>query len=263
VRRRSNELDARKSNLGVAEAVLTRVLHGNRPEEIDIGVANVGLAEARSEEAAMVLRRDLSLVEGAISKAQLDQVRRDARITAAQLDENRARLALLWAGSRPKDILQAEHTRDVAKALVEESAERLNYCLVGAPTDGIILRTFVTPDEFVSSTIPMTLLSMIDDSTRRVRAEVDERDISKVCLPQRTPIKAEGMPSVEVAAVSESMSAMMSPRNLFTEDRSTNSGGDVREVMLSLSAGASKFPIGLRVTVSFEGCPAVQVAPAK
>jgi HlyD family secretion protein len=257
------ELEARKSNLGEAEAVLARVLHGNRQEEIDIGVANVGLAEARAEEAAMLLRRNLALLEGAISKAQIDQSKRDVRITAAQLEENRAKLALLRAGSRQEDILQAQHARDAAKSLVEEAAERLNYCSVLAPSDGIVLQTLVTPGQFVSSAIPTALLRLVDDSVRRVRAEVDEQDLSKICVPQRAIVRPEGMLSVEVAAVSESMSAMITPRSLFTEDRLTNSGRDVREVMLSLSGDASIFPIGLRVMVSFAACPAAQVTPAR
>jgi multidrug resistance efflux pump len=257
------ELEATKANLGKAEAVLARVLHGNRQEEIDIGVANVGLAEARAEEAANLLRRNLALVEGAISKAQIDQAKRDVRITAAQLDENRAKLALLRAGSRQEDVLEAQQARDASKSLVEETAERLNYCLVRAPNDGIVLRTLVTPGQFVSSTIPTTLLRLVDDSVRRVRAEVDERDLSKICLPQRAIIRAEGLPSIEMAAASESMSAMMSPRTLFSEDHSTNGERDVREVILSLSGDATIFPIGLRVVVSFAPCSSTRVTPPK
>jgi HlyD family secretion protein len=257
------ELEARKAKLGKAEAALARVLHGNRQEEIDIGVANVGLAEARAEEAANRLRRNLALVEGAISKVQIDQAKRDTRITAAQLDENRAKLALLRAGSRQEDILEAQQARDAARSLLEESAERLNYCLVRAPSDGIVLQTLATPGQFISSTIPTTLLRMVDDSVRRVRAEVDERDLSKICVPQRAIIRAEGLPGIEMVAVSESMSAIMSPRTLFIEDRSTNNRRDVREVVLSLSGDASIFPIGLRVMVSFAACSVTQVAPAK
>jgi multidrug resistance efflux pump len=257
------ELEARKANLGGAEAGLARVQHGNRQEEIDIGVANVALAEARAEEAAILLRRNLALVEGAISKAQIDQAKRDARIAAAQLDETRAKLALLRAGARQEDILRAQYARDAAKSFVEETAERLNYCFVRAPSDGIVLQTLVTPGQFVSSAIPTTLLRLVDDSVRRVRAEVDERDLSKICVPQRAMIRAEGIPAVEISALSESMSAMMIPRSLFTEDRSTNGGRDVREVILSLPSNAGILPIGLRVMVNFLACSAAQVTPAR
>ncbi len=124
------ELEARKSSLAAAEAVLARVVQGNRQEEIDVGVADVGLAEAKWEEAGIALRRALALTEGVtITKAQVDQAKRDARITAAQRDEARARLALLRAGSRHEDILQAQHTRDAhpSFAVIHQSDERHRY----------------------------------------------------------------------------------------------------------------------------------------
>jgi multidrug efflux pump subunit AcrA (membrane-fusion protein) len=49
------ELEARKSDLAAAEAFYLRTLHGPRPEEISVGVANVNLADARLQEAQKVL----------------------------------------------------------------------------------------------------------------------------------------------------------------------------------------------------------------
>jgi len=200
------ELEARRLSLAAAEAILARVVHGNRPEEIDIGVANVALAEARWEEAGIALRRVLALTEGVtVTRAQIDQAKRDARISAAQRDEARARLALLRAGSRQEDILQAQHTRDAAEALVEEAAERLNYCSVRAPQEGLVLATHVTPGQLVSTAIPVQLVELVDDSKRRVRAEVGERDLSGICLHQPAIVTAPGYAGMQIAAVSESM----------------------------------------------------------
>ena len=72
-----------------------------------------------------------------------------------------------------------------------------------------------------------------------MRAEVDERDLSKICVPQRATIRVDGMPGTELAAVSESMSLMMRSRSLYTDDHPATGGGDVREVMLSMSGEAS------------------------
>ncbi len=253
------ELEARKSSLAAAEAALARVVRGNRPEEIDIGVANVGLAEARWEEAGISLRRALALTEGVtITKAQVDQAKRDARISAAQRDESRARLALLRAGSRQEDIEQAQHTRDATKSLVDEAAERLDYCSVRAPRDGVILSTHVTPGQLVSTAIPVTLIRLVDDSKRRVHAEVDERDLSGICVHQPAVVTAPGFPGVQIAAVSESISAHVGRRTLSAADRADAGAGGVRVVMLSLSADASIWPIGLDVSVSFARCPAAK-----
>src|SRR5580693_2363629 len=82
------ELEARKSDLAAAEAVYSRVLHGPRPEEISIGIANVNLAEARLQEAEKSMQRTQQLHEGfTVTRVQIDLAQRDARMAAALLDE--------------------------------------------------------------------------------------------------------------------------------------------------------------------------------
>jgi len=94
------ELEARRADLAAAEAALLRTLHGPRAEEIAIGVANVNLAEARAQEARKSFQRTQQLHEGiTVTRVQIDQAQRDARIADALLDEVRAKLALLQAGS--------------------------------------------------------------------------------------------------------------------------------------------------------------------
>jgi HlyD family secretion protein len=249
------ELEARKATLAGAEATLQRVVNGPRLEEVAVGVANVGLAEARSDEAGISLRRSMALVEGVtISKAQLDQSKRDARMAAALLDEARARLALLRAGSRQEDIAEAEMRRNTAQAFVEQAAVSLNYCAVRAPVDGLILSTHVTPGQFISTAIPVTLLTLVDDRKQRVRAEVDERDIGKICEQQRAIVTAENFPDLQVGAVSEWMSPRLSHRTLLGGEAAEKSARDVREVVLAVDGRKSNWPIGLRVLVKFAAC---------
>jgi multidrug resistance efflux pump len=249
------ELEARKGFLGSAEAALTRAINGPRPEEIGIGLANVGLAEARSEEAGISLHRAMSLVEGVtISKAQVDQAKRDARMAAALLEEARARLALLKAGSRPEDIAEARARRDMAQAQRDQAAAHLDYCAVRAPNEGVVLAVPAAPGQFISTAIPTTLVTMVDDRTRRVHAEVDERDVGKVCLAQRAVITADPFPGAEIAAVSEQLGGELTHRSL----RATAAERDadaVRAVTLGLAGGATNWPLGLRVLVKFAACP--------
>jgi HlyD family secretion protein len=120
------ELEARKSDLAAADAFNLRILHGPRPEEISVGIANVNLAEARLQEAQKALLRTQQLREGfTVTRVQIDQAQRDARMDEALLDEVRAKLALLKAGSREEDITEARSRRDAAKARVEEAEARL------------------------------------------------------------------------------------------------------------------------------------------
>jgi len=249
------EFEARKGFLATAEAALARAVNGPRPEEIGIVVANVGLAEARSEEAGISLHRATSLVEGVtISKAQVDQAKRDARMAAALLEEARARLALIKAGSRAEDIAEARARRDMAQAQRDQAAATLAYCTVRAPSEGVVLAVAAAPGQFISTAIPTTLVTLIDDRTRRVRAEVDERDIGKVCVAQHAVVTADAFPGTEVAAVSEQLAGELTRRSLRAT-AAEREGDAVRAVTLGLSGPAPNWPLGLRVLVKFAACP--------
>src|ERR1700758_823048 len=102
------EVQSRKSDLDAAEAAYLRAQHGPRPEEVSVGVANLNLADARLIEAQKALQRVHSLHEGVtVTRVQIDQAERDAHVAAAVVDEMRAKLHLLQAGSREEDIAEA------------------------------------------------------------------------------------------------------------------------------------------------------------
>jgi multidrug resistance efflux pump len=253
------QLDARKADLDAAEAAFLRTLHGPRREEISIGIANVNLADARLREAQRSLERIHALHEGfTVTRVQIDQAERDARMAAAMLDEVRAKLALLNAGSREEDITETRSRRDAARRRVEETAALLGHCSVDAPTAGIVLATNVSPGQLVSTMAPVTLLTMVDDSTRRVRAYVDERDVPKLCPGQHARVTADGVPGVQTEGVVESIGVAVGD-NPFA----ANASRQYRQVMLSIPDAPQQPPIGLKVAVQFSPCPAGQGAPRR
>ena len=190
----AKDVDARKSNLEALGAALARIEHGPRSEEIAIANANLALAQARADEASAALQRIASPDETTISKAQVDKAQRDAKVAAAELEEARAKLTLLKAGSRPEDISEAKFLRDAAKARVDEAAARLDRCTVRAPASGVVLDTHVTLGQFISAAVPQSLLTMIDSDKRGIRAEVDERDEGKACVGQHAVVTAPNFP---------------------------------------------------------------------
>jgi multidrug resistance efflux pump len=253
------QLDARKADLDAAEAAFLRTLHGPRREEITIGVANVNLADARLREAQRSLDRIHLLHEGfTVTRVQIDQAERDARMAAAMLDEVRAKLALLNAGSREEDITETRSRRDAARRRVEETAALLGHCSVDAPTDGVVLATNVSPGQLVSTMAPVTLLTMVDDSARRVRAYADERDVPKLCPGQHARVTADGVPGVQSEGTVESIGVAVGD-NPFA----TNASRQFRQVVLSLPDAAQQPPIGLKVAVQFLPCPPGQGGPRR
>jgi multidrug resistance efflux pump len=248
-----HDMQARQSDLASAEAAYLRVLHGPRPEEVNIGIANVNLADARLLEADKSFQRTQQLHEGfTVTRVQIDQAERDARIAAALLDEVRAKLNLLKAGSREEDIAEARARRDAAKERVEEAAARLGYCSVKAPVDGIILSINVSRGQLVSPTVPVTLLALVDDSRRRVRAYVDERDISKLCPGERARLFADRASGIQAQADAalENIGIAVGENPL-----ANNATHQFRQVILSVPDSQQQMPIGLRVQAQFLPCP--------
>jgi HlyD family secretion protein len=154
------EIKVRGANVAAAEAAFERARNGPRLDEIAIGEANVGVARARAEEALAAYERAQELREGiSISRAALLQARRDARITAAQLEDQKRRLDLLHAGSRAEDISEAAAKRDSAAALLEEAKALFEQCFLRAPAAGSV-KVLATPGQFVSTNVPVTLVQL-------------------------------------------------------------------------------------------------------
>jgi hypothetical protein len=106
--------------------------------------------------------------------------------------------------------------------------------------------------------VPVTLLTFVDDRTRRVRAFVDESEISTMCLHQRAHVTADGVPGIQMDGIVENIGAIVVP-DPFARDSSRQ----FRQVVLSVSGDQQQTPIGLRVTVQFSPCAARQGGSGK
>jgi multidrug resistance efflux pump len=158
------EIEVRKSALAAAQAAFERTRNGSRPDEIAIGEANVGVAQARADEAGDAYARLKGLTEGvSVTRAQLLESRRDARVTAAQLEDARKRLALLQAGSRPEDIAEQTAKRDQAAAELSLGQSQLEQCTVHAPAAGVV-QVLATPGQYVSTSVPAVLARLTPDA---------------------------------------------------------------------------------------------------
>jgi hypothetical protein len=120
----------------------------------------------------------------AITTARLLEVKRDARIALAQVEEARAKLSLLRAGAREEDIRQAESVRGVAQAQVEAGRARLTQCVVRAPADGVVLDVLSNPGQFMSTAVPQPLLHVLaDGSSARTNRGRSTRFNKDLCVP--------------------------------------------------------------------------------
>ena len=186
------EIKRRDAEAMAFETSFKRIKAGAREEKLSIAAAEVGVSEVRADDADKALQRVRALAEEVMTKARLEETERDAKIAAAQVRIARERLRLLRQGARSEDIIEAEAKFTAALAGAEESRTRLDQCTVRAVRNGIILTTHVTPGQYIASTTPTMLLKMVDDSEYRVRAEIDERDLEKICIDQPAKVTADG-----------------------------------------------------------------------
>ncbi|HEY7243269.1 MAG TPA: HlyD family efflux transporter periplasmic adaptor subunit [Xanthobacteraceae bacterium] len=247
------EVEARTAQLSVAEAVFDRVWNGHRPAEITVGEAAVGYSKAKADEAQKTLDRTLTLHEGvSVTTARILEVQRDARISAAQLAEARAKLALLREGSREEEVREAYARWNNAVAELANARARLAQCSVRSPVDGVVADVLATPGQFLSLSVPTTLMHVIADGALVVRAEIDLRDMARICLDQSATVTAEATPDAAMHAKVTAISPALRPRSIAATG--PDHGEEVQTVVLSLENNADALPIGMPVTVRFDPC---------
>lgn len=249
------EVRSRQAQADAAQAAFDRARNGSRPDEIAVGEAVVGYSQARADEAAKTLGRTEAMREGvSVTLARVLEVERDARIATAQLAEAKARLSLLRAGSREEDVREAQAKHNVAAADLDATRARLDQCSIHAPVDGVVLDVRVNPGRFLSLAVPEPLLEMVQDDPLRVRAEVELRDLGRVCLAQSATVSAEALAKTTIRAQVASISPVVSNQGTAAAGADAR-GKDFVAVVLNLERGSPALPIGLPVTVRFDQCP--------
>ena len=230
----------------------TRLLRGARDEEKRVAAKKSDAARATFTEAKLRLERQRALNEdGEISRAAYEQAERDFGVADADLQA--AIRTEEWLAAPP---LQEEKARTDAEVLAAEgrvrtARERIKKCAILAPIAGTVLRVYARAGEAFSTVTPRPLFTLADASGRRVKAEVDERDLGKVVVGQSVIIQADGLGGKKFAGRVASIPAVMGRKSVYTGDPSDKLDRDVLEVEIDLSGDPRSMPIGLRVTVQF------------
>ncbi len=249
------DVQVREARLAAAQATFDRYRNGSRPDEISVGEAAVRYAQARADEAEKALGRAEAMQEGvAVTTARVLEVRRDARIAAAQLEEAQAKLSLLRAGSREEEIRHAEALRNAAIADLDTGRARLDQCTIRAPVDGVVLDVLTNPGQFLSFAVPQPLLHIVPDGPLHVRAEVNLRDLAQVCMSQTAVVTADGFPNGRLHADVTSISPMVSQRTIVAGVPQAEDS-QVVAVTLQMERASPSLPIGSVVAVRFDPCP--------
>jgi len=245
------QLEQRKAEYDAAVALYEKLVHGPRPQEIEIAKADVELAQARLVEAqARFARSQLLVSRDNISHADYDTAQRDGQMAAAQVAAAQFRLRLLEAGTREEDLAEGKARMMAAQNAIAVTQAELAKCDIRSPVDGIVLSKHISAGELVSIYFPKPLVTVAEVHRYRVRAEVDENDVPLVNVGQKTDIVvAASLPRLH--GVVASLAPGMGRRKILTSDPADKSDRDVREVLIDIDGKPEGLPIGLRVSVLF------------
>ncbi len=146
--------------------------------------------------------------------------------------------ALFNLNSSNLDVSQAALVLDIAK-------DNLDNIYIRAPFSGVVLSSFASPGDMVSK--GTTLLSFVDLSRVRLKAEVDEFDISKVQIGQKVTITSDSLGDEKLGSKVEKISTgaeVINNISIFTVSTILNNiGGKLKPGMsadLSILISADK-----------------------
>jgi HlyD family secretion protein len=253
--------------LAEAEAAIqarARLIIGSRDEERRMAAQKTQAALAVLEQMQRQFTRMQNLAaKDAVATVAVDESRRNHDVAVADLKTAEQNEQLVNAPPMAEDLRRADANARAAKEQVAVARERVDKCTVRAPIDGTILRVFARSGESFSTLAPRPIVSMANLSRKRVRAEIDERDIGKISVGQRVIISADAYGSREFAGTVERVATVMGRKTVESGDPAEKSDRDILEALIGLDAEASALPVGLRVVVRFTNTLAAIVPPGR
>jgi HlyD family secretion protein len=190
-----------KGNLANLQAKLAELMHGSRPEEIEVSTANLKQAIADMDNAKVTLDRTRGLAkDGVISKQALDdaQARYDGAEHHVRSLEKTDSLTRL--GVRQEEIDAMKGAVDQAKGLVDYAQSQLDDTVIKAPSDGTILERAVERGEFVTTSFVGDkgakgyVVSLADLNDLQAELDIAQNDFAKLHMGQKAVITTDAFP---------------------------------------------------------------------
>jgi HlyD family secretion protein len=230
------------AQMGVQQAVLSKLQHEPRQEEVPPLKAAVAQAKANWQDQLTQLKRLESVtLEGAVSQDELSKKRYAVQSAKAQLDQAQKQLAKTVAGTSQWDLKKARADVNVLNAQQQEQQVILAQSVVRAPKAGTVLQVNIRPGEVANttSTVPPVLIG--NTQQLQIRVDIDEVNANRV---------RPGMPAVAILrgntqyrfklAFNRIIPYMVPKKNL---SGSPNERVDVRVLQLIYTFTPPAFPV--------------------
>ena len=206
-----------QSSLNAAQAKLDMMKQGPQPQDLAAAQASVDQAQATLNAAQAKLDQinagpaDADVVSAqtavdqakanlAAAQAKLDQI--NAGPTASDLQAAQSAVAAAQADLAAKtnppkdsDVALAQEQVNQARAALDQAKLDLANASLTAPFDGVVAAVGANVGEEVGSSPVVTL---VDPSSVRVDATVDESDVAKLAVGQQATVSFDALPNYQV-----------------------------------------------------------------
>src|SRR5579863_3449942 len=176
------QLAQAEAQAAAQRAVVDRLHHGSRPQEIAQARANLALAQADGRQAHDNYQRLEAVFDSsagrAVSRQELDDAKAQAEVSDAKVAVSRKALQLALIGPRKEDIAQAEALLDGEQAQVALLKQELADAELRAPLDAVVRSRIAEPGDMASP--QKTALTLAITDPKCVRAYVSEADLGRV-----------------------------------------------------------------------------------
>jgi membrane fusion protein PltH len=228
-------------------AVVARMHHGSRPEEIAQARANLAQAEADALNAReQFLRQTILLGNDATSRQSFDNAKAVTHMAQARVELNRKALDLTLKGPRKEDIDQTEAQLRADEAQWALLRQQFDDAQLVAPIDAVVRSRLMEPGEMASPLKPVFSLAIMDP--KWIRAYVSEPDLGRVHPGMRAWAAADGFPNQRfegrigfIASVAE-----FTPKTVETKELRTSL---VYEIRVFINDPADDLRLGMPATV--------------
>jgi HlyD family secretion protein len=238
--------------LAQREAELRRTVNGARAQERGEAEASKQAARAVLDNATSEAERRRGLADrNVISRDEADRYERQYQVARARYEQAAQHFALIDAEAREEDRAQAEAAVGTARAQLAEARAYLEKSYIRAPLGGVILRKLRHNGESVSTQFDSPVITMADDSTLRVRLDVDESDVSKLKVGQTAYVTAETYGAHRFWGHVIRVGNILGKKNVRTDEPSEHVDTKILETLVELDPG-QRLPLGLRVDAFVE-----------
>ncbi len=231
------------------EAELRKVINGARGQERREAFATVEQNKAVMENAkAEMERHDQLFAAGIVSREEQERYVREYNVALANYNEAFQHHSLVDDKPREEDRSAAEAALDLAKSQLAEAEAKYEKTLIRSPIEGVILRKHHRSGESVSnsSTVPDPIVTIGDNSTLRVRMDVDETEVAKVEVGQTAYVTADAYGTEKFPGHVIRVGNELGRKNVQTDEPTEKVDTKILETLIQLDAG-THLPVGLRV----------------